>query len=217
MEFQKLTKLPNWNTLSNMLWMHGQPSKHGQVCCKCMGNPPSMVKLVANAWATFKAWSKSSVNVWSMQRECIIKPIHCQVRMHCQHYQMQMHCQMWPDLAKPSVWDFIKKSRSLHRSLVWPLNWSPSKFETARMRSCEVMSAFMRLRWNYLIREITPQTRCYARHVQSPYTIRIRTRAHCALRNVTWQSADFDVSKWSIAKDREERQPARNQANGRTR
>ena len=45
-----------------------------------------------NAWATFKVWSK--YNIWSTQCECIVKPIHCQMRMHCQHYQMQTHCQM---------------------------------------------------------------------------------------------------------------------------
>ena len=52
---------------SNLLQMHGQPSRHGQ----------NLVKMYGQRIAKY-----------------IVKPIHCQMRMHCQHYQMQTHCQM---------------------------------------------------------------------------------------------------------------------------
>jgi hypothetical protein len=42
--------------------MHGQPSNH--------------------------AWSKYGVDTWSMPTRSIIKPMHYQMRMHCQHYQI---------------------------------------------------------------------------------------------------------------------------------
>ena len=68
------------------------------------------INMFMNAWATFKAWSNLlqmhgqpsrhdqnlySVSVWSTQCECIVKPIHCQMQMHCQHYQMLMHHQQF--------------------------------------------------------------------------------------------------------------------------
>ncbi len=53
-----------------------------------------IVKFVANAWATFKPWSKHGVGAGSIPMWGIIKPMHYKMRMHCQYYQMQKHCQM---------------------------------------------------------------------------------------------------------------------------
>ena len=64
--------------------------------CECISNiyqantlsNANAFNFVANAWATFKAFSNANAS------PVIVKPIHCQMRMHRQHYQMQIHCQM---------------------------------------------------------------------------------------------------------------------------
>ena len=131
-----------------------------------------------------------------------------QEKFYVQEFNMYGMGNMWQDLAKPSVWDFKKKSRSLHRSLVWPL----------KPLACVVVKLWALL---CACTGIIEFEKSRPKHVAMRGTFNLRilfayVRARIA-HYVTWQSADFDVSKWSIAKDREERQPARNQANGRTR
>jgi hypothetical protein len=72
----KLTKLSNRNILSKFI-----------TDAPCTGNLQSMVKM----------WCRCMHAYGQHQWECIasiIKSIHCQMRMHCQHYRMQTHCQM---------------------------------------------------------------------------------------------------------------------------
>ena len=79
--------------------MHGQIQMH---CQFCMGKIKYFVNFVANAWATFEAWSKYGLNAWSNSNanamsnanasSALLMQIHCQMRMHRQNL-MRMHCQ----------------------------------------------------------------------------------------------------------------------------
>ena len=45
----------------------------------------------------------NGTNTWSSSdTNATVKPIHRQMRMHCQHYRMQMHCQM--QMHDHAVW-----------------------------------------------------------------------------------------------------------------
>ena len=68
-----------------------------------MGKFKYIVNFVANAWATFEAWSKHGLNAWSNSNanalsnanasSALSMQMHCQMRMHRQHYQMGMQLQ----------------------------------------------------------------------------------------------------------------------------
>ena len=70
---------------------------------------------------------------------------------------------MWPDLRKPGIFDFLRKSRLLYCTIVWPLNLLPFNFESDCLPSFGDMTRFMRSRLKYWNREILLWTRCYVR------------------------------------------------------
>ena len=102
-----LTKLSNSNTLSVLLQIHRQPQIHCQFYCKCVGNLQSMIKM----------WHECMVK---LKYKCIIKPIHCQMQIHHQHYQIQTHVNASSTIFKCNVWS-VWSTEYHQMKFLWPI------------------------------------------------------------------------------------------------